>query len=100
MKSIDELVASPTPYSGSEHTFAMVADQIEKRFGLKARKEYDARANCRTFAAWLKLNYRVKPHERSLRSITYIEKKDATGNVIKTYPRVVHLFFISQVEKI
>lgn len=101
MKTIKEVLeASPTPYSGSTNTFNMVADQIERRFGSKARKEYDARTNCRTFASWLQLGYRVKAKEKALQSITYVEKKDEAGNVTEKYPRKVSLFFISQVQKV
>ena len=101
MKSVNEVLeASPTPYSGSIHTFNMVADQIEKRFGPKARKEYRAETNCRSYASWLQLGFRVKAKERALQSITYIEKKDSAGNVVETYPRKISLFFVSQVEKI
>ena len=100
MKSISEVLeASPTPYRGSVNTFNMVADQIEKRFGSKAKKEYRAETNCRTYASWAHLGFRPKPKERALQSITYIEKKDAAGNVVETYPRKISLFFISQVEK-
>lgn len=101
MKTIKEVLeASPTNYKGSLNTAAHVGDQIEQRFGPKARKEYDARTNCRTFASWLQLGYRVKAKEKSLQSITYIEKKDSAGNVVETYPRKISLFFVSQVEKI
>lgn len=100
MRSVAELVASPSPYTGSEHTRELVADQVERRFGPKAKKEFDPYHNCRTFAGWLKLGYRVKPKEKSLRSVTYVEKKNADGKVIETYPRTVHLFYISQVQKV
>ena len=101
MKSINEVLeASPTNYKGSLNTATLVGDQIEKRFGAKARQAYDARTNCRTFASWLQLGYRVKAKEKSLQSITYVEKKDEAGNVIEKYPRKISLFFVSQVEKI
>jgi len=101
MKSINEVLEdSPTPYSGSVNTFNMVADQIEKRFGPKARKAYRAETNCRTFASWSHLGFRVKPKERALQSITYVEKKDEAGNVIEKFPRKISLFFVSQVEKV
>lgn len=101
MKSINEVLeASPTPYRGSAHTLQLVGDQIEKRFGIKARKEYDARTNCRTFASWLQLGFRVKAKEKALQSITYVEKKDADGKIIEKFPRKISLFFINQVEKV
>ena len=101
MQSIKEVLeASPTNYRGSPATAAQVAEQIEERYGPKAREEYDARTNCRSYASWLQLGYRVKPKERALQSITYVEKRDAAGNVIETYPRKISLFFINQVEKV
>ena len=101
MKSINEVLeASPTNYRNSPHTFALVGDQIEKRFGSKARKEYRAETNCRTYASWAHLGFRVKAKERALQSITYIEKKDSAGNVIETYPRKISLFYISQVSPV
>lgn len=98
MRSINEVLeASPTNYRGSINTATNVGDQILKRFGPKARSEYRAETNCRSYASWLQLGYRVKPKERALQSITYIEKKDSAGNVVETYPRKISLFFISQV---
>ena len=101
MRTIKEVLeASPTPYRGSAHTLQLVGDQIEARFGPKARKEYNARANCRTYASWLQLGFSVKAKEKSLQSITYVEKKDADGKVIEKFPRKISLFFVSQVEKV
>lgn len=98
MKTINEVLeASPTNYRGSLNTATHVGDQIEKRFGPKARKQYDARTNCRTFASWLQLGFRVKAKEKALQSITYVEKKDADGKIIEKYPRKISLFFVSQV---
>ena len=90
MKSINEVLeASPTPYKGSIRNFELVGDQIEKRFGPKARKEYRAETNCRTYAGWSHLGFRPKAKERALQSITYIDKVDAKGKVIETYPRKI-----------
>lgn len=98
MRSINEVLeASPTPFTGSEHTRELVAEQVERRFGPKARKEFDPYHNCRTFAGWLQLGYRVKAKEKALQSVVYIEKKDSVGNVIEKYPRKISLFFVSQV---
>ncbi len=98
MKSINEVLeASPTNYRGSINTATNVGDQILKRFGPKARKEYRAETNCRTYASWAHLGFKVKPKERALQSVTYIEKKDEAGNVIEKYPRKISLFYVSQV---
>lgn len=101
MKSINEVLeASPTNYRGSLNTATLVGDQILKRFGPKARKEYRAETNCRTYASWAHLGFRVKAKERALQSITYVEKKDADGKIIEKFPRKISLFFINQVEKV
>lgn len=101
MKSINEVLeAFPTNYRNSPHTFALVGDQIEKRFGPKARKEYRAESNCRTFASWLHLGYAPMKGQRALQSITYVEKRDEAGNVIEKYPRKISLFYVSQVAPI
>ena len=100
MKSIKEVMDTPTPYSGSSHTFALVADQVEERFGPKARKEFDPYHTCRTFAGWLQLGYRVKKGQKALQSVTYVEKKDAVGNIVERFPRKISLFLLDQVEKV
>lgn len=101
MQSIKEIINSPaTPFSGSSLTFNMVAEQIEQRFGSKERKVFDPKHNCRTFAGWLQLGWRVKKGEKALRSVTFVEVKDADGNIVKRFPRKISLFYYRQVEKI
>jgi hypothetical protein len=101
MQSIQEILEdSPTPYTGSSKTFEMVAEQIEARWGKKEVKNFDPETNTRTFASWLKLGYRVKKGEKALKSVTYIEKKDAEGKVVQKYPRTVNLFYFRSVEPI
>ena len=56
-------------------------------------------ANALTFTKWAILGYRVKKGERAIRSITFVEKKDEEGNVIRRFKRVVCLFYYLQVEK-
>lgn len=87
-------------YTGSTTTYDMVAAEIEKRWGEDEVENYDAERNCLTFTKWLSLGYRVKKGQRAIRSITFIEKKDTEGKVIKKYRRVVCLFYYKQVEKL
>lgn len=96
MKSVEDLVA--TPFTGSEHTQAMVRNQISERWGEVEAQRYDPYQNARTFAQWLKLGYRVKKGERALRSVTYVEIKNEKGELVKI-PHTVLLFYRLQVEK-
>jgi len=102
MKSIQEaLKESPvSPYTGSEKTFELVANQIKARWGESELKNYDPFHNARTFRSWLSLGFRVRKNEKALRSIVYTETKDTKGNVIKKARRHIYLFYYRQVEKI
>ena len=101
MKAIKNILEeTPTPYTGSTATFEAVADQIESRFGSKARDEYDPLHNCRTFAGWLKVNRCVKKNSKSLKSIALVEQKDDTGKIVKKWLKKINLFYISQTEPI
>ena len=98
MKNIKEVLST---YTGSEKTYALVAQQIEKKYGKEEVENYDAYRNCLTFARWLSLGYRVKPGEKALISNTVVEEKDADGNSTKkSIPRKVFLFYYKQVEKV
>ena len=97
---LKEILATFTPYRGSEATASRVKAEIERRFGLKAASEYDPRHNTRTFAEWRKIGYKVKPGEKAIKSVTVIEEKDEQGKVVKQYPRTVDLFFVNQVERV
>ena len=90
-------ILDESPYKGSLKTKEMVSAQIEERFGVEAVKEYDPYQNCFTFREWLRRGYKVKKGERALRSVTYVEKRDPMGNVIKKYPKTVCLFYVLQV---
>ena len=93
-------ILDESPYKGSLKTKEMVASQIEERFCAQAVKEYDPYQNCFTFREWLRRGYKVKKGERALRSVTYVEKRDPMGNVIKKYPKTVCLFYVLQVNPI
>ena len=89
-----------SPYTGSEATYDMVKQQIAERWGAAEAEQYDPYMNCLTFRQWLARGYRVRKGEKSLRSITFVEKKDEDGNVEKKYKKTVCLFYYKQVEKI
>ncbi len=89
-----------TNYSGSEHTRDDVHRQILERFGPELAKEYDPYINCMTLPQWSSRGYRVKPGQKSLRSIVMIEKKDKNGEVISSFPRNIFLFFYPQVKRL
>ena len=92
--------AAISNYRGSKMTASKVAGEIKARFGEQAAQTYDPYTNCLTFRQWQAQGCRVKKGEKSIRSITYIEKKDESGNIVRTYPKIVHLFFVAQIEKI
>lgn len=102
MKNIKEAISEPlSAYTGSEKTYAIVADQIEKKYGKKELEFYDPYRNTLTFSRWLSLGYRVKPGEKALVSNTVIEEKDKDGQPTKKrISRKVFLFYYKQVEKI
>lgn len=81
-------------YRGSPQTAEMVKKEIALRWGEEeAENRYDPLTNCLPFSKWRDLGRRVKKGEKSIRSITFIEKKDEAGNVIKRYRKTVHLFY-------
>lgn len=98
-RSVGE-VLERSNYKGSIITRDMVALQISERFGTDAAKEYDPYSNCFSYKEWKKRGYEVLHGQKALRSITYVEKTDESGRVIRKYPRSLALFFISQVKKI
>ncbi|HEY4514653.1 MAG TPA: hypothetical protein VJJ22_00625 [Candidatus Paceibacterota bacterium] len=101
MKAIKDLLEEmPTNYSGSTATFESVGDQIEQRFGPKARAEYQPLHNCRSYRSWLDVGMVPKRGSKALKSITIVEQKDEKGNVVKKWPRKINLFFINQVEPV
>lgn len=98
MKNVKEILST---YTGSEKTYALVAQQIEKKYGKKEVENYDPYRNTLTFSRWLSLGYRVKPGEKALVSNTVVEEKDEDGQPTKKrIPRKVFLFYYKQVEKV
>jgi hypothetical protein len=103
MQSIQDIISGPpvSNYTGSEATRNMVAEQIKAKWGSSELKNYDPYKNTAlTFAKWVSLGYRVKKGEKALRSITFLEVKDANGNITKRIKHKVFLFYYKQVEKI
>ena len=100
IKEILEDDSITSPYKGSAATKEMVEDQIRTIYGANEVKIYNPYKNALTFAGWLHLGYRPKKGSKALKSITYVEKKDAQGNVIGKYPRKINLFYYRAVEPI
>jgi hypothetical protein len=98
MKSVEEIVAPPSPYKGSEKSYASVKSQVEAIWGKEEAEKYDPYVT-RTFVQWLKAGYIVKKGQQGLRATTYIESKDPSGNVVKLIPRTVCLFLPFQVQR-
>jgi hypothetical protein len=101
MQSIKEILENDSftsGYQGSEKTKEMVKEQIKKIWGPQEAKNYNPYKNALTFASWLKLGYRPKKGSKAIKSITYVESKDAQGNIISKYPRKINLFYYRSVE--
>jgi hypothetical protein len=92
----------PSFWKGSEHTAAMVAAQIEERWGEEEAEKYDPETNCFTFQTWKLKGFSVKKGEHGLLSSTIITKKgeedSGDGGKPTTYPKRVWLFYYLQVE--
>ena len=103
VQSIKEVLSNGPKVSNwhdSEKTRDMVAAQIAERWGeSEARNNYDPERNCLPFSTWLNLGYRPKKGSKSLKSVTYVERKDADGNVISKFPRTICLFYYRDVIK-
>jgi hypothetical protein len=98
MENIQDIMAIPSPYRGSEQTAAKVKEEIGRRWPELA-SSYDPKFTTRTYREWSKIGYRVKQGEKAIKSITIIEVKDDKGKVVKTYPKVINLFNINQIER-
>jgi hypothetical protein len=99
METMQDIMAVPSSYRGSENTAARVKEEISRRWPELA-DSYNPRFTTRTFRQWTKLGYRVKQGEKAIKSITVIEKTNEKGEVISTYPKVVNLFHINQIERV
>ena len=91
-------------WKGSVNTADQVRKEIARRYGEEEAKHYDPAVNCFTLPTWNKLGYTVRKGEKSIRSMTIIEKEDKDAKEgeqteKRTYPKMVNLFYIMQVEK-
>ena len=101
MQNIKEILTTPvTNYKNSEATRSAVAKEICSRWGKAELKNYSPLHSARTFHSWLDAGYRIKPGEKAIRSITFIEQKNEKGEVINKVKRPCFLFYYLQVEKI
>ncbi|MFA6397498.1 MAG: hypothetical protein WDK96_01460 [Candidatus Paceibacterota bacterium] len=101
MKNINEILSGPvSAYTGSEETKSMVEEQVIAKYGKSELRNLDCYHNMRTFNSWLKLGFKVRKGEKAIESITYVETKDANGNVLKRFRRPVFLFYYRQIEPV
>lgn len=102
LQSLKEIINGPkvSNYQKSEKTRDMVAKQIISIWGKSELKNYDPDKSALTFTRWLSLGYKPKKGSKALKSITYIEKKNEQGKIIKKYARKINLFYYRQVEPI
>ena len=103
MQSIKEIMAGPSisGFTGSQTTRDLVSSEIARRWGPAEVKRYDPEKNtCLTFRKWLSLGFVPRKGEKCIRSLTFVEQKDAQGKVIKKIPRPVFLFYVKQVQPV
>ena len=93
-------ILEATPYTGSEVTKALLSAQIAERWGESELKNFDPFHNARTYKSWIQAGFKVRKNEHALKSITFVETKDESGNVIKKHRRPVFLFYYRQVDPI
>ena len=87
-------------YQGSKTTYQMVRQQVLERYGEAEAARYNpVSAHALPFRQWSEAGYRIKKGSRALKSITLIEVKDKSGEVIKKYPKKINLFYHLDVEK-
>ncbi len=98
MKHIDQVISSP--YKGSIKTYELVREQLRERYGNEVADTFDPVTDCMPILSWARFNYRVKPKEKALKTITILEVKDAKGRVTRKIRRTINLFHKNQVEKV
>jgi hypothetical protein len=106
MTQLQQQLKTLAHWRGSEKTADAVREEIARRWGDEEAAKYNPLTNCFTIQTWNKLGYRVKKGEKAIRSITYVEGTDHTGEAedeeeadVRTYPKTVYLFYRTQVEK-
>ena len=100
--SLKEILSGPkiSNWSGSSKTHDMVAEQVKTIWGEKELLNYSAETSALPYSKWFSLGYVPKKGSKALKSMILIEKKDAQGNVIKSYPKTINLFYYRSVEPI
>lgn len=99
-ESITCLRLPPTHYKGSRQTADMVRKQILQRFGPEAAEKYSPLTSARPFQEWLNLGFKVKPGEKGLKSLIFVDIKNQKGEVVGRRPKVIWLFHERSVEAI
>ena len=89
-----------TNHRGSISTKKFVAEQIAARYGQEEVKNYNPETNCRTYKSWLEEGFQVKKGEKAIKSVTFVEVENESGEVVKKYPKNVNLFCWLQVEPV
>ena len=56
MEAISEILAVPSPYRGSEKSFAFVQEQLRTMFGDKVAKAYKPEL-CRSYRQWREVSH-------------------------------------------
>lgn len=100
MKKVSEVLEPKivTGYTGSQATYDDVKNQLLERFGPDVARDYNPATNCATYNTWKKAGYEVIKGEKSLKSVTFIEKEDEkTGEIVKIR-RTISLFHRCQVK--
>lgn len=89
-----------TNYRGSTATRELIFNQLVVKYGIEEAKNYNPETNCRTYKSWLEEGFKVRSGEKSLRSVVMVEVKNKDGEVVRTFPRRISLFYQNQVEKV
>ena len=98
MRSIKEVIETPTNFTGSEMTRSLVEKEILRRWGLAEAKRYDPYKTARTFRQFLVIGRKVRAGDRGIRSVTFIDKKDSKGNVTGRIKKTIILFLDRQTD--
>ncbi|MCX6717765.1 MAG: hypothetical protein NTU76_03785 [Candidatus Taylorbacteria bacterium] len=95
-----EILTGPkiSNWSGSEKTKDLISSQISEIWGESELKNYNPDKSALPYSKWFSLGYVPKKGSKALKSMILIEKKDAQGNVIKSYPKTINLFYYRSVE--
>ena len=89
-----------SPYRGSEKTCEMVREQIRERWGNELADEFDPYHDAMPAVSWMAYGYRIRKGEKSLQSVTFVEKTNEAGEIVSKIRRTVNLFHHCQVLKV